>query len=88
MAVSTEYPSDRCIRPFILTQSFISSIDSSYKELSESSDASCHDEALVKVMIGAHLRQFDSLKAVLEIELPKCPDSASMYSKTKKGSGD
>ncbi|TFB07322.1 hypothetical protein CCMA1212_000493 [Trichoderma ghanense] len=73
MASSTEYPSDRCIRPMILTQSFISSVDASFKGL-EDEDGALHQESLIKVMVGAHLRQFDALKATLDEELSKCPD--------------
>ncbi|KAM0265654.1 hypothetical protein ACHAQJ_000088 [Trichoderma viride] len=76
MAESTEYPSDRCIRPFILTQTFVSSVYDSYTELSESSstDDSGHEESLVKVIVGVNLRQFGNLKTVLEGELSKCPN--------------
>ncbi|UKZ87028.1 uncharacterized protein TrAFT101_002844 [Trichoderma asperellum] len=70
MAVSTEYPSDRCIRPFILAQSFVNTIDSSYSELGESG----HDETLVRIMVGAKLRQFESLEATLKEELSRLPN--------------
>ncbi|KAL7924892.1 hypothetical protein ACQKWADRAFT_286272 [Trichoderma austrokoningii] len=70
MATSVEYPSDRCIRPFILTQSFINSIDSSYSELAESA----YEESLVRIIVGAKLRQFESLKTTLEEELSECPE--------------
>lgn len=74
MAVSTEYPSDRCIRPLILTQSFTNTIDNSYSELEESG----HEESLVRIMVGSKLRQFESLKANLEEELSKCPNTIGM----------
>lgn len=74
MAVSTEYPSDRCIRPFILAQSFVNTIDSSYSELGESG----HDETLVRIMVGAKLRQFESLEATLKEELSRLPNPTSM----------
>ncbi|KAL7910788.1 hypothetical protein GGI35DRAFT_445614 [Trichoderma velutinum] len=78
MATSTEYPSDRCIRPLILTQSFICSVDSSYKEFVElGADASSQEESFIKIMVGANLRQFDSLKATLEADLSKCPKSVT-----------
>lgn len=76
MATSTEYPSDRCIRPLILTQSFICTVDSSYKEFAElGADASSQEESFIKLMVGANLRHFESLKATLETELSKCPNS-------------
>lgn len=74
MAASTEYPSDRCIRPFILTQSFINSIDVNYGELGEAA----YEESLVRTMVRAKLREFDSLKATLEEELSECPSPLSM----------
>ncbi|KAL6696481.1 hypothetical protein J3F84DRAFT_370194 [Trichoderma pleuroticola] len=78
MATSTEYPSDRCIRPLILTQSFICSVDSSYKEFAElGADASSQEESFIKLMVGANLRHFESLKATLETELSKCPNSVT-----------
>ncbi|KAL5094855.1 hypothetical protein Trisim1_005586 [Trichoderma cf. simile WF8] len=78
MATSTEYPSDRCIRPLILTQSFICSVDSSYKEFAElGADASSPEESFIKLMVGANLRHFESLKATLETELSKCPNSVT-----------
>ncbi|KAL7820616.1 hypothetical protein V8C26DRAFT_440343 [Trichoderma gracile] len=73
MARSTEYPSDRCIRPMILTQAFISSVDASFKGL-EDEDGALQQESLIRVLVGANLRQFDTLKATLEEELAKCPD--------------
>ncbi|KAL6817874.1 hypothetical protein J3E69DRAFT_343942 [Trichoderma sp. SZMC 28015] len=78
MATSTEYPSDRCIRSLILTQSFICSVDSSYKEFAElGADASSQEESFIKLMVGANLRHFESLKATLETELSKCPNSVT-----------
>ncbi|KAM6479164.1 hypothetical protein HDV62DRAFT_168000 [Trichoderma sp. SZMC 28011] len=78
MATSTEYPSDRCIRPLILTQSFVCSVDSSYKEFAElGADASSQEESFIKLMVGANLRHFESLKATLETELSKCPNSVT-----------
>ncbi|KAM0525571.1 hypothetical protein ACHAPE_000278 [Trichoderma viride] len=70
MAASTEYPSDRYIRPYILTQSFINTIDVNYGELGDAA----YEESLVRIMIGAKLREFESLKATLEEELSKCPN--------------
>ncbi|KKO98394.1 hypothetical protein THAR02_09502 [Trichoderma harzianum] len=78
MATSTEYPSDRCIRPLILTQCFICSVDSTYKESTElGADASSQEESFLKLMVGANLRHFESLKATLETELSKCPSSVT-----------
>lgn len=74
MAASTEYASDRCIRSFILIQSFIGTIDSNYSELREVG----HDESLTRIMVGAKLRQFESLKATVEEELSKWPNLSSM----------
>lgn len=77
LAASVEYPSDRYIRPFILIQAFINSIDSSYSELAESA----YEESLVKIIVGAKLRQFESLKATLEEEeLSECPEPLGMFS--------
>ncbi|UKZ67404.1 uncharacterized protein TrAtP1_008565 [Trichoderma atroviride] len=70
MAASTEYPSDRYIRPFIVTQSFINTIDVNYGELGEAA----YEESLVRIMIGAKLREFESLRATLEEDLAKCPN--------------
>ncbi|KAL6890732.1 hypothetical protein GGI43DRAFT_415613 [Trichoderma evansii] len=70
MAASTEYASDRCIRSFILTQSFIGTIDSNYSELREAD----HGESITRIMVGAKLRQFEGLKATVEEELSKCPN--------------
>ncbi|KAK4072761.1 uncharacterized protein Triagg1_5806 [Trichoderma aggressivum f. europaeum] len=76
MATSKEYPSDRCIRPLILTQSFICSVDDSYKDFTElGADASSQEESFIKLMVGANVRHFESLKATLETELSKCPNS-------------
>lgn len=69
MAASTEHPSDRYIRSFILTQTFINTIYVNYGELGEAA----YEESLVKIMIGAKLREFESLKATLEEDLSKCP---------------
>lgn len=74
MAASTEYPSDRYIRPFILTQTFINTIDVNYGELGEAA----YEESLIRLMIGAKLREFESLKATLEEDLSKCPSPLSM----------
>lgn len=74
MAASTEYPSDRYIRPYILTQSFINTIDVNYGELGDAA----YEESLVRIMIGAKLREFESLKATLDEELSKCPNPLSM----------
>ncbi|EHK44089.1 hypothetical protein TRIATDRAFT_174663, partial [Trichoderma atroviride IMI 206040] len=74
MAASTEYPSDRYIRPFIVTQSFINTIDVNYGELGEAA----YEESLVRIMIGAKLREFESLRATLEEDLAKCPNPLSM----------
>ncbi|KAL7938707.1 hypothetical protein V8C35DRAFT_288936 [Trichoderma chlorosporum] len=74
MAASTEYPSDRCIRPLLLTQFFIGSIDNGYEELADSSSP---EESFIKVMVGANLRQLDSLKETLEAELSKCPNPST-----------
>lgn len=74
MAASTEYPSDRYIRPFIFTQSFINTIDVNYGELGEAA----YEESLVRIMIGAKLREFETLKATLEEDLAKCPSPLSM----------
>ncbi|KAL7951630.1 hypothetical protein V8C42DRAFT_304678 [Trichoderma barbatum] len=78
MAASSEYPSDRCIRPLILMQSFICSVDSSYRDLGDDgADVSSQEESFVKVMVGANLRQFNILKATLEADLSKCPNSVT-----------
>ncbi|KAK1248548.1 hypothetical protein MKX08_006768 [Trichoderma sp. CBMAI-0020] len=69
MAASNEYPSDRYIRPLILTQTFINTIDVNYGELGEAA----YEESLVRVMIGAKLRELESLKATLDEDLAKCP---------------
>lgn len=73
MAASTEHPSDRYIRSFILTQTFINTIYVNYGELGEAA----YEESLVKIMIGAKLREFESLKATLEEDLSKCPSPLS-----------
>lgn len=74
MAASTEYPSDRYIRPIILTQSFINTIDVNFGELGETA----YEESLVRIMLGAKLREFESLKVTLENDLSKCPNPLSM----------
>lgn len=74
MAASTEYPSDKYIRPVILTQTFINNIYVNYGELGEAA----YEESLVKIMIGAKLREFESLKATLEEDLSNCPKPLSM----------
>ncbi|RFU79459.1 hypothetical protein TARUN_2759 [Trichoderma arundinaceum] len=55
--------------------SFIFSVDSSYGELSGTASSS-HEESFIKAMVGANLRQFDSLKDLLEKEMAKCPMSS------------
>jgi hypothetical protein len=78
MAASTEYPSDRYIRPCILTQSFINTIAVNYGDLGEAA----YEESLVRTMIGAKLREFEHLKTSLEEDLFECPSPLSMlYSK-------
>ncbi|UKZ49973.1 hypothetical protein TrVGV298_004228 [Trichoderma virens] len=58
--------------------SFICAVDSSYKDLPEvGTGISSQDESFIKIMVGANLRQFESLKATLEAELSKCPDPAT-----------
>ncbi|PTB69118.1 hypothetical protein BBK36DRAFT_1193249 [Trichoderma citrinoviride] len=76
MARSTEYPSDRCIRPMILTQSFIRSVHASFQDLEddEEEDDALQQESLIRVMVGANLRQYAALKATLDEELARCPD--------------
>ncbi|KAL6892907.1 hypothetical protein HDV57DRAFT_513171 [Trichoderma longibrachiatum] len=83
LACSTEYPSDRCIRPMILTQSFLCSVDASLKGL-EDEDGALQQESFIRLMVGANLRQLGTLKGTLDEELAKCPDStANIFRCTK-----
>ncbi|KAK1251772.1 hypothetical protein MKX07_007251 [Trichoderma sp. CBMAI-0711] len=72
--LGTYWVSTICIRPMILTQSFISAVDASFKGLEDEEDGALQQESFVRVMVGANLRPFDALKATLDEELSKCPD--------------
>ncbi|RAO65224.1 uncharacterized protein BHQ10_001236 [Talaromyces amestolkiae] len=65
-----EHLSDRCITPFIRLQSFVTTMDEVYASVQASGGRTA-----VQVIRNSLQRQFDSMRALVEVDLSSCPSS-------------